>query len=246
MYTEGHPETQVKIEIGVYDPKTSKKELEGKICNLIFNDPRMRKILERTAEIVGNLKYCMYNGHGISTTDNEKCLCIEVPSIAYFTGSDRLPNCIYLINKGKSKFSIPEMIEISKAMTLAVQEIIYEDKAKIESRVNVSYDTGDSRLMKYYILEVQQQGENGLYRHIGYMNVMFAKKQDAANYYIRYNQGMREMRDWISDWNPVTKQRFRVRKWNQEALTIPAYNLEHSPKKTTIRGGIECVNFNLQ
>lgn len=71
------------------------------------------------------------------------------------------------------------------------------------------------------------------FAHVGYMNMMFGSRKDAAEYYDRYNQDMRRLNahgGWISDWHPVTKLRYRVREEDSEVLTVPPFNPEDAPE----------------
>ena len=87
-----------------------------------------------------------------------------------------------------------------------------------------------------YILEVQKfniNGHrehpewNGKSEHIGYMNKVFRTKQEAADYYKKYNQHMRSMNEynnWHSDWDPNTELMYIVRDHFYEYLKIPPFN----------------------
>ena len=44
-----------------------------------------------------------------------------------------------------------------------------------------------------YILEVQKMDWNKKSQHIGYMNVVFESKQDAADYYNKFNPHMPQL-----------------------------------------------------
>jgi hypothetical protein len=74
-----------------------------------------------------------------------------------------------------------------------------------------------------YILEVQKFNPdshilnpklNGKSEHIGYMNKLFETKQEACEYYNKYNSHMRSLNannNWCSDWNPNTYLMYIVR-----------------------------------
>jgi hypothetical protein len=90
--------------------------------------------------------------------------------------------------------------------------------------------------MDGYILEVQkfdvdswnQHPEwSGKSEHIGYMNIVFKTKIDAANYYIKYNPHMRPIsarHSWKSDWDPTTHLQYIVRDHYNEYLRIPPFD----------------------
>ncbi len=87
-----------------------------------------------------------------------------------------------------------------------------------------------------YILEVQRfniDGHiihpewNGKSQHIGYMNKIFRTKQEACNYYDKFNKHMRSLnahKTWCSDWDPDTNLMYVVREWFYEYLTIPPFD----------------------
>ncbi len=86
-----------------------------------------------------------------------------------------------------------------------------------------------------YILEVQKfepKGHNihpewnGKCEHIGYMNKIFKTKQEASDYYDKYNPNMRSLNahnTWCSDWNPQTHLKYIVREYFGEYLKIPSF-----------------------
>ena len=86
-----------------------------------------------------------------------------------------------------------------------------------------------------YILEVQKFNSdghilhpewNGKSEHIGYMNKLFKRKQDACEYYNKYNQHMRLLNahnDWCSDWDPKTYLMYIVREYFYEYLKISPF-----------------------
>jgi len=81
-----------------------------------------------------------------------------------------------------------------------------------------------------YVLEVQRfvqepLNEKGFY-HVGYMNKIFKTKQQACDFYDVNNPNMRSLNahnTWYSDWDPNTKLRYTVRKFNCEHLSIPSW-----------------------
>lgn len=87
-----------------------------------------------------------------------------------------------------------------------------------------------------YILEVQQfdiHGHiihpewNGKSQHIGYMNKIFKTKQDACEYYDKFNPHMRSLNahnTWCSDWDPNTKLMYIVREHFCEYKIIPPFD----------------------
>ena len=77
-----------------------------------------------------------------------------------------------------------------------------------------------------YILEVQQYFINGKSEHIGYVNKLFKTKQQACDYYDKYNPLMRSLNahnNWCSDWNPETYLMYIVREHFYEHLKIPPF-----------------------
>ena len=87
-----------------------------------------------------------------------------------------------------------------------------------------------------YILEVQHfysDGHkihpewNGKSEHIGYMNKIFKSKQEASDYYDRFNSHMRSLnahKTWRSDWDPKTGLMYIVRERFCEYLKLPAFD----------------------
>ena len=86
-----------------------------------------------------------------------------------------------------------------------------------------------------YILEVQkfnvhghiQHPEwNGKCEHVGYMNKIFNTRQEACDYYDKFNPHMRSLNahhTWRSDWDPKTNLLYIVRDRFIEYLTIPPF-----------------------
>ena len=86
-----------------------------------------------------------------------------------------------------------------------------------------------------YILEVQKfniNGHNdfpewnGKSEHIGYVNKVFETKQDASNYYDKFNPHMRSLnthKNWRSDWDPKTGLMYIVRERFYEYLKISPF-----------------------
>jgi len=88
-----------------------------------------------------------------------------------------------------------------------------------------------------YILEVQKidiYGNpelNGKNEHIGYMNYIFQTKQQAANYYDKYNTHMRKLnehKNWRSDCDPITHLQYVVREHGGEYLKIISFDKEYN------------------
>jgi hypothetical protein len=91
-------------------------------------------------------------------------------------------------------------------------------------------------MKKPYILEVQKftsggKSEvaiqmNGIFTHIGYMDKIFLSKQEACDYYDIYNKHMRSLNahgTWSSDWDPYSRLRYVVRKYDGEVRTISPF-----------------------
>lgn len=208
----------MEIELTVFDPS---EDNTLKIHELVATGGKIRDIIEKTAKTIRGLKYLE---NGLSTLDETKQLRIykETSSSIYFS------------NDGRHEFTIPEMLQISKVMTLAVQEVIYDCKAQIDSKLIITYDTSDPNPMKFYVLEVQKRNSDRFYEHVGYMNVIFVSEERAANYYKKHNPHMRIMIDGISDWDLRDHRRYRVRTWNYEVLNVPAWNPDDSPTRENL------------
>jgi len=83
-----------------------------------------------------------------------------------------------------------------------------------------------------YILEVQRfyinihnlyPEWNGMSEHVGYMNKIFETKEEASNYYNKFNAHMRPLNahnKWCSDWDPKTNLMYIVREHFYEHLKI--------------------------
>ena len=77
-----------------------------------------------------------------------------------------------------------------------------------------------------YILEVQKMDWNNKSQHLGYMNIVFESKQDAANYYNKFNQHMPQLNitnKWCSEWDPNTYKFYIVREHFYEYLHIASF-----------------------
>jgi len=77
-----------------------------------------------------------------------------------------------------------------------------------------------------YILEVQRFEWNGKSEHVGYMNKIFKTKQEASDYYDKFNPHMRSLHahnSWCSDWDPSSYLMYIVRERYYEYLKIPAF-----------------------
>ena len=89
--------------------------------------------------------------------------------------------------------------------------------------------------MSRYILEVQKFNPkgykehpewNGKSEHIGYINKIFTTKQDASDYYDKFNPHMRSLNahnTWRSDWDPKTGLMYIVRAHYCEYLKIQPF-----------------------
>jgi hypothetical protein len=97
-----------------------------------------------------------------------------------------------------------------------------------------------------YILEVQKFNGNGHIQHpewngkcehVGYMNKIFNTRQEACDYYNKFNPHMRSLNahnTWRSDWDPNNYFMYIVRDRFIEYLTIPPFNDECSSKTYTL------------
>ena len=86
-----------------------------------------------------------------------------------------------------------------------------------------------------YILEVQKYTLdshsvypkwNGISEHIGYINKIFKTKQEASDYYDKFNPHMRSLngnKNWCSDWDPNTFLMYIVRERFYETLKIQPF-----------------------
>jgi hypothetical protein len=66
-----------------------------------------------------------------------------------------------------------------------------------------------------YVLEVVKYISDEGYEHIGYMKSKFKTKKEACEYYDKHNPHMRQLNahnTYKSDWDPVTKLSYIVRK----------------------------------
>ena len=67
---------------------------------------------------------------------------------------------------------------------------------------------------------------NGCFIHVGYLNKWFRTRRAAAQYYDQHNVHMRKLNahnKWASDWDPVSKLRYVVRKLDREVRTIEGF-----------------------
>jgi hypothetical protein len=86
-----------------------------------------------------------------------------------------------------------------------------------------------------YILEVQKMNIkghidypdwNGNSEHIGYVNKLFNTKQEASDYYDKFNPHMRSLnahKKWCSNWDPDSGLMYIVRKRFYEYLKISPF-----------------------
>jgi hypothetical protein len=77
-----------------------------------------------------------------------------------------------------------------------------------------------------WILEVQKFiPENNNFDHVGYMKKFFLTKQEACDYYNKYNPHLRSLNafgTWVSDYDSANL-RYVVRKWNNESLKVEPF-----------------------
>ena len=77
-----------------------------------------------------------------------------------------------------------------------------------------------------YILEVQRFEWNGKSEHVGYMNKIFKTKQEASDYYDKFNPHLRSLnahKNWCSDWDPNSYLMYIVRERYYEYLKIQSF-----------------------
>jgi hypothetical protein len=93
-----------------------------------------------------------------------------------------------------------------------------------------------------YILEVQKFCWNCKSEHVGYMNKVFSTKQDASNYYNKFNQHMPPLNNennWCSDWDPKTYLMYIVREHFYEYLRIlPFENMNENENENNNNNSI--------
>lgn len=95
-----------------------------------------------------------------------------------------------------------------------------------------------------FMLEIQKF-EMKRFQHIGYMNALFNFRNEAADYYNKYNPLMRKLnahKTWKSDWDPNTKLRYIVRKHDREVMAIDPFNKEDLPIISTLNNCKE-INY---
>jgi hypothetical protein len=82
-------------------------------------------------------------------------------------------------------------------------------------------------MKKQYTLEVQKYtGEGKAEVAIEIMDKIFLSKQDACEYYDIHNKHMRSLNahgTWTSDWDPYSRLRYVVRKYDGECRSIPPF-----------------------
>ena len=64
------------------------------------------------------------------------------------------------------------------------------------------------------------------FQHVGYMNKIFKTKPEACALYDKFNPHMRSLNchnTYCSDWDPDTRLRYVVRKFNHEIRIIPIF-----------------------
>ena len=86
-----------------------------------------------------------------------------------------------------------------------------------------------------YMLEIQRYVQSQGFEHVGYINALFRSKDSAAHCYNINNPQLRNLNrrvNWKSDWDPITRLRAVVRKYNGEIMTINTYNLADMPVQT--------------
>lgn len=89
------------------------------------------------------------------------------------------------------------------------------------------------------VLEAQQfvsggKWDNDIFKHIGYMDLVFRTKQEAFEYYDTNNPHLRKMNAHgteRSDWDPDTKLRYVVRKYDGECQHVPPFGMTSAYKR---------------
>lgn len=70
--------------------------------------------------------------------------------------------------------------------------------------------------------EVQQKSVQ-----VGYMNKIFNSKQEASDYYDKFNPHMRPLNEyntWVSNFDPETRFGYIVKEYTNEELIIPSFD----------------------
>ena len=90
-----------------------------------------------------------------------------------------------------------------------------------------------------FVLEVVEFNSSGKFVHVGYMNAKFKSKKDAVSYYDRHNSHMRSLNahnTFASDWDPLTRRKYIVRKDHQLAQTVDTFDPADMPTLTESGG----------
>lgn len=88
-----------------------------------------------------------------------------------------------------------------------------------------------------YVLEVQaflsgiagerdDDGTNGHFQHVGYMEKVFTSKPEACRYYDKHNPHMRSLnarKTYRSDWDPESRLRYVVREFSGECRSVDSW-----------------------
>ena len=76
-----------------------------------------------------------------------------------------------------------------------------------------------------YFFEVQFYNGKGQYSHVGYMNKLFFSIQEANLFYRKYNPSQKGLdENGISDYNPRSKLRYKLQKYNCEKLDVMSWD----------------------
>lgn len=224
-----------EIELFLFDPyKEFTEETGTKLHEIMKYGGTMKIILQKAVDKLPGMKRLDRAEHGISTIDEKKQLRVRWwigKSRHYPRSQSRSPHAIYFANYGEEHFNLAEMKNICCVIRKEIEDTIL-DGNEIVSNVYYSESFGDQKEEpKWYILERQEKVnvDNGMWQHRGYMNVKFNSKEKAAAYYDKHNPRMRQLNarnNWCSDWNPIDKFRYVIRRYNNEILDIPPVKLE--------------------
>lgn len=90
------------------------------------------------------------------------------------------------------------------------------------------------------VLKLSDSTENGLFIHVGYMQIIFKTKETARKYHDTHNTKSRAINILgtdTSDWDPETFLAYTIRDYNPHVvMDIPPFDPSDSPKITIYPG----------
>lgn len=229
-----------EVELFLFNPYDKfTEETVRKLNDIMKYGGAMQKILQKAVSKLPGMKWLDRSEHGISTVDEKKQLRVRWWArnrITHSLNQSRSPHAIYFANYGSERFSIEEMKSIGVVIRKEIEDTLY-DGNEIVSNIYYSSSFGDREDCKlpWFILERQEKvchnENNGMWKHIGYVDVKFNSKEKAANYYNKHYPLLRPLNafgNWCSDWDSDNKFRYVVRRYNGECLNIPPINPKDS------------------